>query len=120
MSLAIRIRDEDPTPPYEQLRAQIATAIATGQLATGTRIPPVRQLARDLGVATGTVARAYKELEQAGLVSTGRGAGTRVTGTASTTSPDPLDALAEDFVARARALGSPDEAIREAVTSQLT
>ncbi|MEL4504807.1 GntR family transcriptional regulator [Luteococcus sp. H138] len=119
MSLQIRVLDSDPTPPYEQLRAQIATAIATGQLATGTRLPSVRQLARDLGVAAGTVARAYKELEQAGLVATGRGAGTRVTGSASAPTPDPLPALARDFVARARALGVDDATIRLAVEEHL-
>ncbi|WP_301408757.1 GntR family transcriptional regulator [Luteococcus sp.] len=119
MSLAIRIRDEDPTPPYEQLRAQIATAIATGELTDGTRLPSVRQLARDLGVAAGTVARAYKELEQAGLVVTGRGAGTRVTGSASAPMADALPALARDFVTRARALGLDDAAIRRAVDAHL-
>lgn len=57
-----------PVPPYEQLREQIAGLIATGLLQAGQRLPPVRQLAADLGLAGGTVARAYRELEQAGLV----------------------------------------------------
>jgi GntR family transcriptional regulator len=61
-----------PVPPYEQLRAQVAGLIATGGLEAGTRLPPVRQLAADLGLAGGTVARAYHELELAGLVE-GRG-----------------------------------------------
>ncbi|WP_169949433.1 GntR family transcriptional regulator [Microbispora sp. H11081] len=67
-----------PTPPYEQIRAQLAELIACGALAAGARLPPVRQLAADLGLAAGTVARAYKELEQAGYVSGRRGGGTRV------------------------------------------
>jgi GntR family transcriptional regulator len=61
-----------PVPPYEQLRAQVAGLIATGALQAGARLPSVRQLAADLGLAGGTVARAYHELELAGLVE-GRG-----------------------------------------------
>jgi len=76
--MIIRVDTTDPTPPYEQLRRQIATAIAMGELAPGTRLPTVRQLAGDLGVANGTVMRAYSELESAGAVTTARGGGTRV------------------------------------------
>jgi DNA-binding transcriptional regulator YhcF (GntR family) len=74
----LRVEPADPTPPYEQLRRQIATLIATGALADGERLPPVRQLAADLGLAAGTVARTYRELETEGLVATRRAAGTRV------------------------------------------
>jgi GntR family transcriptional regulator len=68
-----------PTPPYDQIRAQIAAAIDSGQLDEGTRLPSMRALAADLGVATGTVARAYRELEGAGLVASRRRLGTVVT-----------------------------------------
>ena len=57
-----------PVPPYEQVRAQIADLAATGALPVGARLPSIRQLAGDLGVAPGTVARAYRELETAGVV----------------------------------------------------
>jgi DNA-binding transcriptional regulator YhcF (GntR family) len=57
-----------PVPPYEQIRAQLATMIATGALKTGDRLPSVRQLAADLGLAVNTVARAYRELEAEDLV----------------------------------------------------
>jgi DNA-binding transcriptional regulator YhcF (GntR family) len=53
-----------------QLSDQIATLAASGGLPPGTRLPAVRQLANDLGVATGTVARAYRELERDGIVET--------------------------------------------------
>lgn len=66
------------TPPYEQVQTQIAALIAVGELPAGARLPTVRSLAADLGVAAGTVARAYKELEAAGLVSTNRRQGTVV------------------------------------------
>lgn len=57
-------------PPYEQLRAQIELAIVSGSLSAGHQLPPIRQLARDLEIAAGTVARAYRELESAGLIET--------------------------------------------------
>jgi len=65
-------------PPYEQVRAQLAGFIGSGTLTPGTRLPPIRQLAGDLGVAPGTVARAYRELEQAGLITSRGRHGTRV------------------------------------------
>jgi DNA-binding transcriptional regulator YhcF (GntR family) len=67
-------------PPYEQIRAQVAEQVASGDLAPGTRLPTVRALAESLGVATNTVARAYRELERAGVVSTRGRAGTVVSG----------------------------------------
>lgn len=67
-------------PPYEQVRAQLAGHIAAGSLRQGDRLPTIRALAGDLGVATGTVARAYRELEAAGLVTTRRRTGTVVAG----------------------------------------
>ncbi|MGA4508404.1 GntR family transcriptional regulator [Propionibacteriaceae bacterium G1746] len=124
MGLTVRVVAADPTPPYEQLRRQLADAVATGELTPGDRLPPVRQLARDLGVATGTVARAYRLLEESGQLVTARGAGTRVAanrGTSSTpTAPDgQLQRLAADFVAQTRALGAPDEVIEAAVRRAL-
>lgn len=59
---------ESLIPPYEQLRSQIATLIASGALRPEDRLPAIRQLAADLGIASGTVARAYRELETLGLV----------------------------------------------------
>jgi DNA-binding transcriptional regulator YhcF (GntR family) len=66
-------------PPYEQIRTQITTMVRTGTLAEGSRLPPIRQLAKDLGLASGTVARAYKELEADGVVATRGRHGTVVT-----------------------------------------
>ena len=57
-------------PPYEQVRGQLAGLAERGELAAGHRLPTVRRLALDLGLATNTVARAYRELEQAGVVET--------------------------------------------------
>jgi len=70
--VTLRVDPSSPVPPYEQIRSQIATMIAIGALLKGHRLPTIRQLAADLDLAGGTVARAYRELEQAGLI-TSRG-----------------------------------------------
>lgn len=102
----LRVDTRSPVPPYEQIRAQLATLIVTGQLPPGRRLPPVRQLAGDLGLAAGTVARAYRELEAAGHVTTRRAAGTRVS-QASRPTPHAaqLAELAQEFADAVLALG---------------
>lgn len=109
----LSVDPSDPTPPYEQLRRQVVELVETGRLRPGDRLPPVRQLAGDLGLAPGTVARSYRELEAAGVLVTRRGGGTRV---ADRGAHPPSRALLEEYaaayVARATALGaSPDEAL---------
>jgi DNA-binding transcriptional regulator YhcF (GntR family) len=111
----------DPTPPYEQLRRQLSALVTSGELLAGARLPPVRQLAADLGLAAGTVARTYRELEAAGLVVTRRGGGTRVAaGQATGRDADAaLRARAEDLVRAARLLGADDAQVRRAVEEAL-
>ncbi|WP_127126343.1 GntR family transcriptional regulator [Georgenia sp. SYP-B2076] len=122
MSLVLTLDPDDPTPPYEQLRRQLADLITAGQLGPGDRLPPLRQLAGDLGVAVGTVARTYRELEQEGLLTSRRGGGTRVATTGRAPAMDRrqlLGGMAADFVARARGLGFTDEEIVLALDRQL-
>jgi len=90
--------------PYEQLRAQLASRAAAGDLAAGTRLPTVRALAAELGVAANTVARAYRELETDGVVVTEGRRGTFVASGAAAGSGAARDAAA-DYVAHARRLG---------------
>jgi DNA-binding transcriptional regulator YhcF (GntR family) len=66
----ISIDSRSATPPYEQLRVQFMGEVQSGALAAGTRIPTVRKLAEDLGLAPNTVARAYRELEADGFIET--------------------------------------------------
>jgi len=66
----VLITSDSAVPPFEQLRTQLAARVAAGELAPGYRLPTVRQLASDLGLAANTVARAYRELEADGLIST--------------------------------------------------
>lgn len=123
MKASVRIDPADPTPPYEQLRRQLADMITAGALAEGTRLAPVRQLAADLALATGTVARSYRELEAQGLVRTARGAGTRVATPKRSLSADERKRRvcdsARQYVHGARLLGTDDAAIRKAVEQSL-
>jgi DNA-binding transcriptional regulator YhcF (GntR family) len=91
-------------PPYEQIRAQVAALIGSGRLLPGARLPTVRALAADLGVAVNTAARAYKELETEGLVVTRRRAGTTVA-SGEHTAEVALAALARSFATAARSAG---------------
>lgn len=112
---SLRVDLSSPVPPYEQLRAQIAGLIAAGGLRPDDRLPSVRQLAADLGLAGGTIARAYRELEQAGLVE-GRGRHGTVVRQDSTSNAEKRShqrelADAADRMARtARNLGLSDDA----------
>ena len=100
-----------PTPPYEQIRAQVAGFIATGLLLAGARLPTMRALAADLGVAVGTVARAYRELEAGGLVASRRRTGTVVTGLPTApAAPPEVRAAADELAARATRAGLDEQA----------
>jgi DNA-binding transcriptional MocR family regulator len=88
MTAGILVDLSSPTPPYEQIRLQISALISAGGLTAGTRLPAVRRLAADLGLAAGTVARAYRELEQGGLIETRRRNGTVVVGLPAHGGPD--------------------------------
>jgi DNA-binding transcriptional regulator YhcF (GntR family) len=104
MDLTVTIDAGSGVPPYEQVRLRIAELAADGTLAAGTRLPPVRALAGDLGLAANTVARAYKELEAAGLVETRGRLGTVITSRAAGTSAQAQRA-ALAYADKTRALG---------------
>jgi GntR family transcriptional regulator len=105
-----------PTPPYEQIRAQISRMVGGGVLAPGVRLPTIQQLANDLALAPGTVARAYKELERDGVVVSRRRAGTTVAAApprlATREIREELEAAVERFAMEVRQLGAdPDDAL---------
>lgn len=114
----IVIDADSAVPPYEQVRLRIAELAATGALAAGTRLPPVRQLAAELSLAANTVARAYRELEQAGLVETRGRAGTLVTARAAGT-PAAAQQAAQRYAQQATALGVTPQAALELVRAAL-
>ncbi|MDS0138143.1 MULTISPECIES: GntR family transcriptional regulator [unclassified Amycolatopsis] len=114
--MKIVVDTENGVPPWRQVHDQVIRAATTGALPEGTRLPPIRQLARDLGLASGTVARAYRELEAAGWVATARARGTVVT--VPSGRPDRealLAAAAAEFTAQARDLGADEEAAVKAI-----
>lgn len=78
MSMKIQLDLKSGVPFYRQIIDQVKSAIATGRLERGDRLPTVRQLAVDLSINPNTVSRAYTELELTGLVETHMGSGTFV------------------------------------------
>lgn len=116
-----------PVPVYEQIRTQVTAAVAVGNLQPGDRLPASRDLARDLGIAVGTVQRAYKELESAGVVESRRRTGTVVAphaGAAAedggfTRPPASIVAQAHALVHAARQSGVTDEALLDVVRGAL-
>jgi DNA-binding transcriptional regulator YhcF (GntR family) len=117
--LPLTVDPASTTAPFEQVRTQLATLVAQGDLAPGTKLPTVRQLAADLGLAANTVARAYRELETDGVLATyGRrgtfvrsavlDAGSAVAEADNAAGADTADrarAAAEAYVASVRTLG---------------
>jgi DNA-binding transcriptional regulator YhcF (GntR family) len=108
-----------PVPPFEQVRAQLAAQIADGILVPGTRLPTVRSLAADLGLAVNTVARSYRELEAAGMVETRGRAGTVVTALGNEARRKLLNA-AQGYAALAHDLGVSSEEARRVVDAALS
>ncbi len=107
----IVIDPSSPVPPFEQLRSQIVAAIAADELVPGERLPTVRRLAEDLGVAPGTVARAYRELETAGFIET-RGRNGTFVAAHGAAAPRQAQRAASVFAEQIRALQlDPDQAI---------
>jgi DNA-binding transcriptional regulator YhcF (GntR family) len=115
--LAIRLEPNTAIPRFEQLRAQLSVMVAVGRLAPGARLPTVRNLAGQLDLAPGTVARTYRELESDGIVE-GRGRlGTFVVDEPPHSEPlrqrrDRIAAAAARYVFEVRQLGAdPDAAV---------
>jgi GntR family transcriptional regulator len=123
--MTMQIDRQSGVPTYLQIVEQIKNLITVGKLQPGERLPPIRQLAVDLGVNFNTVAHAYKRLSREGVISTRRGLGSFVPD-----QPDPLplaqrrqEMLASIFskpLARALGLGFSMPEIEEAVIQQLT
>ena len=76
--MKLHINPKDGMPLYRQIMDQVKYLIAAGRLRPGDELPTVRGLAQDLLINPNTVGRAYRELEQAGILTTRQGAGTCV------------------------------------------
>ena len=105
-------------PVYEQVREQITRMVTSGTLTAGTRLPTIRQLAADLGLAKGTIERAYDQLETDTVIETRGRQGTFVLEMAKATKREQATGLAiaaESLVVVARQLGVSEDAAVEAV-----
>ena len=111
--MIVHVDARSAVPVFEQLRVQLERLIVSGQLRPGTRLPTIRHLATDLGLARGTVNKVYDQLARDGLVETNGRHGTVVlegVGGAAVSSGD-LDAAAQALAVVARQLGiAPDAA----------
>jgi DNA-binding transcriptional regulator YhcF (GntR family) len=112
-----------PTPAYEQIRAQLTALVNSGALPVGTRLPPIRQLAQDLELAPGTVAKAYTLLERTGVASTHRRRGTIIADRAELAEDErrrELDKAASEFAQTVRLLNIDPDTARAAVETALS
>jgi DNA-binding transcriptional regulator YhcF (GntR family) len=99
----LRVDGQADRPLFDQLRSQIIEAVRAGTLPPGSRLPTVRKLAGELGLAVNTVARAYRELETAGIVETRGRFGTFVA--RADPSDSAMAAAARTYLDVARGLG---------------
>src|SRR6185436_20886320 len=110
--MIVVIDSSSAVPPFEQLRSQLAKQIQDHTLVVGTRLPTVRRLAADLGLAVNTVGRAYRELEEAGLIET-RGRNGSFVSAAGEKSRERAQRAASDYAAVVTSVGiDVEEAIR--------
>lgn len=105
-------------PVYEQVREQVRRMVASGTLLPGARLPTIRQLATDLGLAKGTIAKAYELLEADAVIHMNGRNGSFVLAITPASHPELAVGLAEAaevLVVTAKQLGADEQAVLEAV-----
>jgi len=112
--LQLTIEHGSPVAPFDQVRAQLVDLIASSTLIAGTRLPTVRGLAEQLGIAPNTVAKAYRALENDGFIETNGRNGTVVSAQGDVAEQQ-AQLAAQAYVARAQQLGVPASAAIEYV-----
>ncbi|MCX2182585.1 GntR family transcriptional regulator [Streptomyces sp. SKN60] len=118
MTLRISVDPRSTTAPYEQLRAHISERARSGELPVGYKLPTVRGLAEDLGLAANTVAKAYKALEADGVIETRGRNGTFVAAASDAASRLAATAAAA-YATEAHRLGLSHDAASAAVRDAL-
>jgi len=104
VTLKIAVDPDSATAPYEQLRAQLSEQTRSGDLPVGYRLPTVRGLAGELGLAANTVAKAYRALEADGVIETRGRNGTFVAAAGDAAARNAATA-AQEYAEHARRLG---------------
>lgn len=117
--MILRVDPTNALPVYEQIRQQVTRMAMTGTITAGTRLPTIRQLATDLGLAKGTVAKAYELLEQSAVVESRGHRGTFVRAIEDVGDPVKarlgLDEAADAFAVSARQFGADRDAAMAAL-----
>ena len=117
--MILSVDSQRALPIYEQIREQVRRMVAVGTLSAGTQLPTIRQLAADLGLAKGTVAKAYELLEIEGLIASNGRKGSVVIGLADV-APNvrkrDLATAADSLVVMAHQLGASREETLAALT----
>jgi DNA-binding transcriptional regulator YhcF (GntR family) len=114
----VEIDPDSPVAPYEQVRSGFAQRITDRTLAVGAKLPTVRALAAELRLAPNTVARAYRELEESGLVETRGRAGTFVSAAGSRSRTE-VQRAARAYAELARSLGITTAEARDIILAAL-
>jgi len=118
--MIVELDTASPVPLFEQLRAQIARLIVSGAVPAGRKLPPIRALAANLGIAPGTVGKVYEALARDGLVEAAGRHGTTVLGHGRRViDRSGLEAAADALAVVVRQMGLTDDAARQALTAAL-
>lgn len=122
--LNLQVDFRSTAPIYTQIVEQIQKQVRAGLLKPGDQLPTVRQLAAELRVNFNTIARAYRILDESGLISTQQGRGTYIWEPPSSDESErrrktTLQDLAKEYLNQAKVLGYSDEEIQNAVLSEI-
>ncbi len=121
--MILHVDANDPVPVYEQIRSQIERMVASGALEDGMQLPTIRQLAADLGLAKGTVERAFQLLERETLIETRGRAGSFVRtprpAVAAAQTDEALEQASDSFAVAVHQLRLDEEAAVQAVRDAL-
>lgn len=121
----IQVDFRSDEPIYIQITEQIRHMVASGVLKQGDQLPTVRQLATELRINFNTVARSYRLLDEAGLISTQHGRGTFIWEqpsdiTSNETRQENLDELTHRYISEAKLLNATPEEVELVVKQHLT
>jgi GntR family transcriptional regulator len=119
----IKLDTSSYTPIYEQIKTEIRSQIVLAILKPGDTLPSIRDLAAKLIVNPNTVARAYRELEQDGFITTRKGKGCFVSDQSASSFPEEKQAMLKSIVSRwieeAKKYGFSAEEVKQALEKSL-
>jgi GntR family transcriptional regulator len=116
----ITIDEKDKRPIYQQVVDGIKALLANGALVEGNVLPPVRQIAADLGVNLNTIATAYRELQEEGLITVRHGSGATVSSSPSRKNREELKKPLRTALTQMVLAGLPHAEILNIVTQELS